>query len=273
LKTVTMLNQKGGVGKTSCCHHLAGTLAAMGRRVLLVDFDPQSSLTQGLFGPARTFALDPSRTALAILRGDSPYPEQLVLESGIPGVGLVAGSEAAGSFNKPDPHLAEEDAQRCLAEFLAEAATSLDYEIALIDCPPNLYLCSWAALVSSDFLMFPMQPEDYGAQGIAAVRRSIAAVQAGPNPGLELLGYLLTMVGKKKIHQQYEAQLREVYGPLMFAAMVPEAVAYVEAISNRQPIAAYSPKSAAAKSIAALADEFLARLDAPALPVIIEEAA
>ena len=75
--------------------------------------------------------------------------------------------------------------------FLAELGDN--YDLVLIDCPPNLHLCSWAALVASDYVLVPLQPEDYGAQGIADVQASISRVQSGPNPGLKLLGFLITM--------------------------------------------------------------------------------
>ena len=133
----------------------------------------------------------------------------------------------------------------------------------MIDCPPNLHLCSWAALVASDFLIVPLQPEDYGAQGIADVQESVEMVISGPNPSLALLGYLITMAAPRKtIHQLYEERLRALYGADVFAAKVPEAVDYVEAIARRVPIAQYKPKGAPAKAIRAVADEILARLDA-----------
>src|SRR4051812_12070866 len=99
-----MLNQKGGVGKTSTCHHLAGTLALMGRRVLLVDNDPQASLTQGFWGPLATRQLEPERTIAAIYRGDLPFPEHVIRPTGIEGIDLVPGSRHATEFNVPMPH-------------------------------------------------------------------------------------------------------------------------------------------------------------------------
>ncbi len=265
MPVVTMLNQKGGVGKTSCTHHLAGTLAAMGRRVLLLDNDPQSSLTQGYWGPLAARELDPSTTIAALYRGGRPFPEQVIHPTGIAGIDLVPGSRHATDFNVPRPQEADPGAQLCLRDFLDEARAG--YDLVLIDCPPNLHLCSWAALVASDQLIVPLQPEDYGAQGIADVQESVALVQAGPNPALGLLGFLLTMVATRKtIHQLYEERLRALYGAAVFAARVPEAVDYVEAIARRLPIAQYKPKGAPAKAIRAVADELLARLAAAADP-------
>jgi chromosome partitioning protein len=257
---VAMLNQKGGVGKSSCTHHLAGTLARMGRRVLLLDADPQSSLTQGWWGPAATRQLDPAATIAAVLRGDRPHPGQVIHPAGLPGVDLVPGSRAAASFNVPDPHLADPELQAALRAFLGEAGGG--YDLALIDCPPNLHLCSWAALVAADYLVVPLQPEDYGAQGIADVLESLGRVRAAGYP-VALLGYLITMCSPRRtLHQLYEEQLRELYGAAVFTARVPESPEFPEAISRRQTIAQYKPRGAAAKAILALAEEMLARVAA-----------
>jgi chromosome partitioning protein len=254
-----MLNQKGGVGKTSCTHHLAGTLAQMGRRILLIDNDPQSSLTQGLWGPVAARQVDPSATVAAIYAGDMPYPEQVVHPTAFDRVELVPGSRRSTSHNVPDPHLADPELQTCLRSFLEEVRGR--YDLVLIDCPPNLHLCSWAALVASDHLIVPLQPEDYGAQGIIDVTESVARVLAGPNPDLNLLGYLITMINPRKtIHRLYEETLRQRYGQQVFAAMIPEAVDFVEAIAQRKPVAQFKPRGAAAKSIRTLADELENRL-------------
>jgi chromosome partitioning protein len=256
---ITLLNQKGGVGKTSTCHHLSGALSKLGRRVLLVDNDPQSSLTQGFWGPILARQLDPSATVAALYAGERPFPGQVIQPTGVPGVDILPGSRAATDWNVPRPHEADPEVQECIRAFLEEARES--YDVVLIDCPPNLHLCSWAALVGSDYLIVPTQPEDYGAQGLADVQESYARVVAGPNPGLELLGYLITMsVARKSIHKLYEEVLRGQYGAAVFEAVVPEATDYVEAIAQRKPVAQYKPRGSAAKAIAAVADEILARI-------------
>src|SRR3954465_12316042 len=97
--TISLLNQKGGVGKTSTCHHLAGTLARGGRRVLLVDNDPQASLTQGFWGPMATHELDPGATVASLSAGDEPFPEQVIRPTGLEGIDLVPGSRVATDHN------------------------------------------------------------------------------------------------------------------------------------------------------------------------------
>lgn len=255
---ISLLNQKGGVGKTSTCHHLAGTLAAMGRRILLVDNDPQSSLTQGLWGPAATRDLDPVRTIDAVYRRGASAG-QVIHPTGIAGVDLVPGSRHAQEFNTPLPHRASRDMQHALKDVIREASDG--YDVVMIDCPPNLHLCSWASLVASAYLVVPLQPEDYGAQGIIDVRESIERVTSGPNPGLALLGYLITMhVARKSIHKLYEENLRAEYGAMVFEARVPHAAEFPEAIAHRKPISLYKPKGAAAKAVKAVAEELLARI-------------
>lgn len=258
---ITLLNQKGGVGKSSTCHHVAGTLAKMGRRCLLLDNDPQSSLSQGFWGPIAARQIDPAETMAALYAGYRPFPEQVIKPTGIEGIDLVPGSRHATDYNVPRPYEADHEVQTCIRDFLAGARES--YHAVLIDCPPNLHMASWAALVASDFIVVPISPEDYASQGLVDVQESIAMVRSMQNPGLELLGYLLTMVQPRRtIHQLYEERLRALYGADVFAARVPESVDYVEAIARRMPIAQYKPKGAGAKAIQAVATELEARVKA-----------
>ena len=261
MAVITMLNQKGGVGKTSTCHHLAGTLAAAGRRVLLVDNDPQASLTQGFWGPGATRQIDPSETIAAVYRGDEPFPGVVVKPTGVGGIDLVPGCKKATQYNVPEPQESTAESQGCLREFLSEIHGG--YDFVFIDCPPNLHLCSWAALVASDYLIVPLKPEDYGAQGIIDVNESVSMVLDGPNPSLRMLGYLLTLMApRKSVHQLYEGQLRALYGPLVFDTRITELADYVEALNRRLPVAQHKPKGAAAKVMKALADELTTRLAA-----------
>jgi len=264
---IVLLNQKGGVGKTSTCHHLAGTLSWMGRRVLLLDNDPQSSLTQGLLGPDAARNLDPFETIYALYHSGAD-PRRLARPSGVERIDLIAGNEMVTEYNTPRPHLtARHDHQFALRE--AVAAVRDDYDLVLIDCPPNLHLCSWAALTAADNLIIPLQPEDYGAQGIRDVHESIRLVREQTNPGLSVLGYLVTMWNARRaIHKMYDENLRALYGDAVFATRIPHAAEYPEAIAYRKPIAMYKPKGAAAKAIQALAEEMLARLDA--VPSVLE---
>ena len=182
--TVAMLNRKGGCGKTSTCHHLAGAFAKDGRRVLLVDMDPQASLTQGLFGPQATEDM-PARSTVVGLFDDAydPDPEALIRPTPFERIAIVPGSNALDDFNVPRPQEAGE-IQLSLRRFLKEARDGFD--VALIDCPPNLSLCSWSALLAADFVVVPVQAEDYGAQGIVYIQRAFDLALAHHNPRLRL---------------------------------------------------------------------------------------
>lgn len=261
VRTIAFLNKKGGVGKTSTCHHLAGTLARRNLRILLVDADPQASLTQGLLGPEVARVLKPRET-IAGLFDDSCDVEMadLIRPATIPGVSLVAGSGRMDRFNALEPWTTGES-QYILRDALGEVAG--DYDLALVDCPPHIYLCAWSAMVAAQGIVVPLQAEDYGAQGVAAIQDSIDHVRAGANPRLVVLGFLLTMFNKSlAVHTNYAADLRAIYGGDVFETNVPLAKDFKEAVMLRKPVVEYKPRSAAAKAIEALADELLARLDA-----------
>jgi chromosome partitioning protein len=260
-RTVAFLNKKGGVGKTSTVHHLAGTLAKKGLRLLLVDADPQASLTQGLLSPEAAEDLDPRGTIAGIFdESGLVAPGDLVRPTPYPNIALMPGHEAAERHNDPSPWEAGMR-QFALRDALAEAGAG--YDLVLIDCPPHIQLWAWSALVAADGVVVPVQPEDYGAQGLKAIRRTIARVQAEANARLALVGYLVSMFNKAlSVHVTYESYLRELHGADVFAAVIPLAKDFKEAVTFRKPVVEHKPRSAAAKATAALAEEFLARLDA-----------
>jgi chromosome partitioning protein len=245
---------KGGVGKTTLTHMIAGALALCGRRVLCLDNDPQGSLSSGMFGPGAVEAMDPGGTIAALYAGLDPLPGQVIRPSGIDGIDVVAGSQAAGEFNVPKPHLASADVQACLRSFLAEVAG--DYDAVLIDNPPNLCAATWAAMIASDFVIVPSVPEDYGSASLSPVFESVRLVASGPNPRLHLLGLVLTLVQPRlAVHQVYEAMLREVYGGAVFSARIPLAADIKEAISRRRPVTHTKPRGASSKAFKALVEE------------------
>ncbi len=256
--TIAMLNRKGGCGKTSACHHLAGAFAKEGRRVLLVDMDPQASLTQGLFGPQVTEGLELRETVASLFNDDlDPDPSELIRPTAFERISIVAGSNDLDDYNLPRPQETGE-IQLTLRQFLREARSL--YDIALIDCPPNLSLCSWTALLAANSVVVPVQAEDYGAQGIVYIQRAFDAALAHHNPQLRLAGYLVTMFNKSLgIHTAYNHQLRSLYGGQVFDATIPLAKDFKEAVAARRPVGFYKPNSAAAKAVKAVADELIVR--------------
>jgi chromosome partitioning protein len=242
---ISLVNMKGGVGKSTTAHNLAGALALVGRRVLLLDNDPQSSLSQGLLGPAAAESLEPAATVAAVYAGTAT-PDAVIRSAGIPGIDLVPGSIHTDRHNCPMPEEAPWPDQIALRDFLVELQST--YDVTLIDNPPNLHLCSWAALSASGWVLIP-------------VRRSIARVRSTVNPELHLLGYVITMAQPRRaIHQLYEEQLRTDYGNDVLATRIPAAADFPEAVAHRKPVTHYKPRSAAAKAIKELASEVLGRL-------------
>lgn len=254
--TICMLNNKGGVGKTSTCHHLSGEFARKGR-VLLLDVDPQANLTQGFLGSQAGSSVPAQNSVAALFEDTFTDPQSLIRPTTVKNIFLVPGSRAMQRHDAPCPEMAGHR-QLVLRDFVREVGAGFD--VILIDCPPNIYLSAWCALVASDAVIVPVQPEDYGAQGIAVMREVITAVQSGPNSALRLLGYLITMRNRRLgIHTVYEKTLRDLYGPDVFAQDMPLATSYKEAISMRVPIGVYKPRSEAAKAVARVADEVLNR--------------
>lgn len=252
---------KGGVGKTTLTHHSAGALALAGKRVLCLDNDPQASLSSGIFGPSAVECMDPAETMAALYAGLDPLPEQIIRPSGIANIDVVAGSKAVGRYNTPEPHEAPVEVQLCLRSFLDEVRNL--YDVVLIDNPPNLCAASWGALIASDHLIVAVVPEDYGSASLSPVFESVALVQSGPNPRLNLLGLVLSMVQPRlAVHQMYEQTLRDLHGDGIFTTRVPLAADIKEAISQRRPITHYKPRGTSSKVFKALVAEMFARIEA-----------
>src|SRR5262249_8246210 len=155
---------------------------------------PQASLTQGLLGPDAAEDLDPRETVAALFDESGMIePGALVRPTAFPGVCLLPGSEAAERFNDPDPWDSGMR-QFVLRDALAAAGDGFDH--VLIDCPPHVQLWAWSALVAAHGVVVPLQAEDYGAQGLKAIRRFFARARAEANSGLAMVGYLVTMFNK-----------------------------------------------------------------------------
>src|SRR5262245_8166164 len=258
--TIAMVNRKGGCAKTGTTHQLSGAFAKMGLKVLLVDMDPQASLTQGFFGPSATEAIPRERSVVALFDDAcNPDPEKLLLPTPCEGIPIQPGANSLDDFNMPRPTEAG-PLQTALRSFLGEVQGSFD--VTLIDCPPNLHLCSWTALLAADFVMVPVQAEDFGAQGITHIQRAIDLALSKYNPNLRMLGYLVTLRQRLALHDAYEMQLRNLYGTHVFEANFPLKKDFKEAIAERKPIHFIRPRSAAAKDVDAIAKEILRRVPA-----------
>ena len=258
--TISLINQKGGCGKSSSCFHLAGALAAEGLKVLLLDLDPQGSLSQGFLGPPLVESLSPKETIALLFDERSFFVDRgsLVRETDIEGISLCPANQHLATFNTPSP---EETGmfQHVVRECVDEVGKTAD--IVLIDCPPNLYRCSWTAMVASDYVIIPVPPEDFGTQGLRAVHQCIEQARV-LNPGLRRLGHLVTRYDRRLlVHRSYEARLRELYQRMVFSTVIPEASAFKVSLACRMPVEQYAPASAAAKATRDLVNEFMDRID------------
>jgi len=255
--TLCFINQKGGCGKSSSCFHLAGCLADSGFNVLSVDADPQGSLSQGFLGSSQIENLSAEET-LAALFDDTCHlasPDAICIRTSFDGISIVPANQTLACHNTPAPELARMKQQR-LRSYLEQTQR---FDIVLIDCPPNLYLCSWNALLAADFVVIPVPPEDFGTQGLRVVQQAVENAQR-LNPSLRLLGHVVTRYDSRLlVHQAYEKRLRSLYGDQVFQTVIPEAAAFKVALACRQPVNISSPRSKAAKTTRALCEEILER--------------
>lgn len=253
-----LINQKGGCGKSSTCFHLAGAFAASGCSVLLIDADPQGSLSQGFLGSDFVENLPANRTLAALFDEDCFFldQQQLILNTDFEGISLVPTNQHLAKFNVPEPERGGMT-QFAIREFLEQ---NDHYDIVLIDCPPNLYQCSWNSMIAASYVVIPVPPEDFGTQGLRAVHQAIDNARK-LNPTLRRLGHLVTRYDKRLlVHRSYEQRLRELYKEMVLDTIIPEVSAFKVALACRQPVEYYSSKSSAAETTRDLAAEIISRI-------------
>jgi chromosome partitioning protein len=255
---IAFINQKGGCGKSSCCFHLGGFLATEGYRVLLVDADPQASLSQGFFGSSLVESLVANHTTASAFADDSDggSAAAVIRATDFDRLFVLPANHTLAPFNVPRPE-STGMRQFALQQFLADLP---GLDIVLIDCPPNLYQCSWNAMLAADYVVIPVPPEDFGAQGLRMIHQGIRHAQA-LNPRLQLLGHLVTRFdGRLVIHRAYERKLRQIHGDSVFRTVIPEASAFKVALTRRTPVTIAVPRSKAADLTRSLGREILQRI-------------
>ena len=253
-RIVSMVNQKGGVGKTTSAVSLASGLSRRGQRVLLVDLDAQANATSALGVDSR----DRAGVYEALLQ-DSDARENIVNVPDETFSLLPASSALAGAEVELVPAMARERRLSVALEPLRP-----DYDWILIDCPPSLGLLTINALTASDSVIIPVQCEYMALEGLTRLMETLDLVRRNLNPGLTVLGVLLTMFdGRTRLAQQVVDEVRTHF-PQTFATVIPRAVRLSEAPSHGASIFNYEPGGRPANAYAALANELLQRVEVAA---------
>ena len=246
MKVLALVNQKGGVGKTTTAVNLAAYLANTRRRILVVDIDPQANASSGLGVRGAEVGVydalrEPERLAEFIQQTEIKNLHVLPATPDLAGAGVELTDEP--------------DALKNLLSGLQK------YDLVLIDAPPSLGPLTINALVAADALIVPLQAEYYALEGIAGLMDTIERVRDGLNPALQVLGIVITMFdGRTNLSVQIEENVRNHFGDLVFWSVIPRNVRLSEAPSHAKPINLYSPMSSGAGAYKRLSDEVMQRV-------------
>jgi chromosome partitioning protein len=251
-RVVALCNQKGGVGKTTSTINLGAALAEYGRRVLLVDFDPQGALSVGL--GVQPHQLD--RTIYDVLMESSVTLDDVLLKTNVPGMDLVPSNI---DLSAAEVQLVNEVArEQTLARAVAPALP--DYDIVLIDCQPSLGLLTVNALTAADGVIIPLECEFFSLRGVALLIDTIEKVRERLNPRLHIEGILATMYDSRTVHgREVFTRVVEAFGDTVFDTVITRTVRFPETTVAGEPITTWAPSSSGAQQYRALAKEVLAR--------------
>jgi chromosome partitioning protein len=250
-RIIAIANQKGGVGKTTTAVNLATAFAEAGRRVLVIDLDPQGNASTGLGFAVEARGL----TTYDLLRGDSGL-DSVIVATAVPRLFLVpASADLAGI----ELEMGQEERREFLLANMIRGWVGAFDEV-LIDCPPSLNLLTINALVGAERVLVPLQCEFYALEGLAQLMRTVERVQQGLNPRLALEGVLLTMYDQRNnLSDMVAADVRRHFGAKVYTTMIPRNVRISEAPSHGMPVLLYDPRCAGSQAYIQLAGEMMRR--------------
>ena len=247
-KIIAVVNQKGGVGKTTTAVNLTAALHDLGLRVLLCDFDPQANATSGL-------GLDKRKCKYSIydvLINDVPAEDAIV--STPYGDVLPSASDLAGATVEL---ISAQHRERQLD--MALNGIKERYDLIFVDCPPSLELLTLNALCAADQVLIPVQCEYLALEGLSKLLNTIRKVKGGLNPGLDIEGFLLTMYMRNRLNNQVVSEVREHFGPLAYDTIIQRNIRLGEAPSHGKPVMLYDAGAVGSENYLTLAREFLKR--------------
>ncbi len=254
MKIISVINQKGGVGKTTTVINLASALSQQSKKILVIDLDPQGNATTGL-GLSNVEQSD--QTIYGILNGTVSISEVIkktkfknldLITSNVDLSGLEV--ETAGDNNRAFILKTK------LTAYLNDSGSSYDY--ILIDCPPSLSLLTVMALVSSNSLLVPLQTEFFALEGLTQLMKTIERIKINLNPKLEIQGILLTMYDRRnKLSSQVEEEARNYFKDKVYQTVIPRNVRLSEAPSHGVPVLIYDKNCLGSKSYYNFTDEFI----------------
>lgn len=250
-KTVSILNQKGGVGKTTTAVNLAASVGAKGKRVLLCDIDPQGNSTSGYGINKREI----KKSSYEVLTGELTASEAII-RTEFAGVDLIpANMNLAGAELEI---IDKKNRESILKQSLSEVWE--DYDFIFLDCPPSLGLITLNALTASDTFLVPIQCEYYALEGLSQLMATARKIKQMYNPYLELEGVLLTMYdGRLNLTQQVVAEVKKFFPKKVYSVTIPRNVKLSEAPSFGQPVIYFDKNSKGSLAYISLCDEFLSQ--------------
>ncbi len=250
-KAIAIFNQKGGVGKTTTNINLAACLAIKGKKILILDIDPQGNTTSGV-GISKK---DLDITTHEVLVEDTYHPEEAIISTGIENLDIMPASvQLAGAEVELIELAGREKRLKRAIDILKPK-----YDYIFIDCPPSLGILTINSLTAVDSVLIPIQCEFYALEGVSQLMSTIDIVRRNMNPDLKIEGVILSMFdGRTNLSIQVVEEVKKYFKEKVYTTVIPRNVRLAEAPSYGMPVIQYDPKSAGAQAYMEFADEFLA---------------